>query len=248
MSHWSVAKVAVVASSVMADVLAIQETHLAPLPLEKAHTTVRQAGLHLHHGRPVKPMPHSEHGRSCGVGFLCREGLPVIPVPLSTPVWRRLVAVRRLHGVRLAPRAGLPQGLLLLSVYAPLQEQEEARACFDDALLEVVHSLDMQVPTLILGDFNGSVCPARDYQGRSGARRPVCALLGHLLGPSSPWVDVHESLLPGPLPMTFHNAHSTGESMASRIDLVLANGPALRLCTCASVQGEIRDGGTLQWW
>ena len=35
MSHWSVAKLAFLASSGIADVLALQETHLAPLPLER---------------------------------------------------------------------------------------------------------------------------------------------------------------------------------------------------------------------
>ena len=133
MSHWSAAKVAFLASSEMVDILAIQETHLAPLPLERAHATARQAGLHLHHGRPAVPMPHSEHGRSCGVGFLCRQGLSVMPAVPGCPAWRRLAAMRRLHGVRLAPREGLPHGLLLLSIYAPLREQEEARACFDSA-------------------------------------------------------------------------------------------------------------------
>ena len=128
MSHWSAAKVAVVSTCVHADILAVQETHLAPIPLEVAYKTVRQAGLHLHHGRPVIPMAHSEHGRSCGVGFLCRQGLPVMPATPAGTAWRRLYAMRRLHGVRLAPREGLPHGLLLLSVYAPLREQEEARS------------------------------------------------------------------------------------------------------------------------
>ena len=140
----------VIATSIAADVLAVQETHLAPVPLEVAHTTVRQAGLHLHHGRPVVPMAHSEHGRSCGVGFLCRQGLPVTPAAPCCPAWRRLFAMRRLHGVRLAPRQGLPHGLLLLSVYAPLREQEQARACFDQAFLEVAHTLDMQGSWVIL--------------------------------------------------------------------------------------------------
>ena len=85
--------------------------------------------------------------------------------------------MRRLHGFKLAPREGLPHGLLLLSLYAPLREQEEARASFDLALLEVVHTLDMQVPTHLQGDFNGTVCPARDYLGASAARLPVCPLL-----------------------------------------------------------------------
>ncbi len=97
---------ALIATSVAADILAIQETHLSPLFLEVAHTTVRQAGLHLHHGRPVAPMAHSEHGRSCGVGFLGRKGLPLMPAPHCFPAWRRLVSMRRLNGVQLAPRPG----------------------------------------------------------------------------------------------------------------------------------------------
>ena len=243
MSHWSAAKVAVVASTISVDVLAVQETHLAPVPLEVAHTTVRQAGLHLHHGRPVAPLRHSEHGRSCGVGFLCRSGIPVLPAPPCCPAWRRLVALRRLHGIRLAPRPGLPHGILLLSIYAPLREQGDVRACFDEALMEVMHALHMRLPTLLMGDFNGSVCPSRDFQGQSGARRPVCPLLAHLLGPGSPWVDAHESLLAPLLAMTFRNSHSSGKTMASRIDLILANSSCLRLLRSASVQEEVRDGG-----
>ena len=108
MSHWSAAKVAFLATSDMVDILAIQETHLAPLPLERAHVTARQAGLHLHHGRPAVPMPHSEHGRSCGGGFLCQQGLSVMPAIPTCPAWRRLAAMRRLHGVKLAPREGGP--------------------------------------------------------------------------------------------------------------------------------------------
>ena len=64
--------VALVATGVQVDILAIQETHLAPVPLEGAHTIAKLAGLCLHHGRPVPRLRHSEHGRSCGVGFLCR--------------------------------------------------------------------------------------------------------------------------------------------------------------------------------
>jgi hypothetical protein len=47
------------------------------------------------------------------------------------------------------PRLGLPRGLLLLTAYAPLQvnPQQAARALFEALMLEVTHSLDMQVPT-----------------------------------------------------------------------------------------------------
>ena len=53
MSHWTAPKVALVAATVRADVLAVQETHLAALPLDVAHKTARNAGLRLHHGRPA---------------------------------------------------------------------------------------------------------------------------------------------------------------------------------------------------
>lgn len=33
-SHWTAAKVALISTMVQADILAVQETHLAPLPLE----------------------------------------------------------------------------------------------------------------------------------------------------------------------------------------------------------------------
>ena len=49
MSHWSAAKATLIATMVGAEVVAVQETHLAPLPLEWAHTTTRSLGLHLHH-------------------------------------------------------------------------------------------------------------------------------------------------------------------------------------------------------
>lgn len=162
MSHWTAPKVSLVAAVVSVGMLAVQETHLAALPLEVARKTARNAGMSLHHGRPAAPSRNSEHGRSCGVGFLVREGVPILPAVPGCPAWRRLEAMRRLHGVRLAPREGLPLGLLVLSLYAPLHNQEAERACFDNAMLDLVHALDMQVPTILLGDFNGSANPARD--------------------------------------------------------------------------------------
>ena len=103
MTHWSAAKVSLVAASVAADLLAIQEMHLAKVPLLVAHTSALRAGLHLHHGRPSQPVPNSEHGKSCGVGFLCREGIAVYPAIPTCPSWRRLEAMRRIHGIRLPP-------------------------------------------------------------------------------------------------------------------------------------------------
>ena len=245
MSHWTEQKALLVAGAIDVDILAIQETQLAVVPLERAHTTVRRARLHLHHGRPAVAQQHSEHGKSCGVGFLCREGVAVAPAVPSCTAWRMLHALRRTYGVLLPPRAGLPRGLLLLSIYAPLREHGQAtlRARFDLALLELLHCLDMQVPTLLLGDFNGSACPSRDFHSISGARRPACPLLGQLLGPGGPLVDVHAALHQPPLSWTFQAVDSRGQLSASRIDLALANHAAMQFVRAITVVDDIRDGG-----
>ena len=94
------------------------------------------------------------------------------------------------------------------------------RARFVAAMLDVTHSLDMQVPTLLLGDFNGAVLPAHDCRGTH--TRPPCPLLSQLLGPAGAWVDAHVALLPRPLPWTFQ-ALGASQAGASCIDLVLAN-------------------------
>ena len=242
MTHWSAAKVSLVAATIPADLLAIQETHLAKVPLMAAHTTARRAGLHLHHGRPATPVPHSEHAKSCGVGFLCREDVAVASAIPSCPSWRRLEAMRRVHGVRLPPRVSLPLGVLILSVYAPLPRSAE-RPTFDSVFMSMVHALDMQTPTILLGDFNGALNPASDYLSDSGSRRPPCPLLADLLGPGRPWIDVHAALLPPPLPWTYRHAGPAGKLFASRIDLVLANPAAMRLVRGATVQDTLVEGG-----
>ena len=108
---------------------------------------------------------------------------------------------------------------------------------------EFVHGLDMQVPTLLLGDFNGSLEPALDYHSASGMRRAACPLLVHLLGPGAPWVDVHRLLMATPLPWTYQQLGSQGKLSASRIDLMLANHAALALVDSASICESVRDGG-----
>ena len=119
-SHWSVPKVDICAGLGL-DVLALQETHLAPVPLETAHTTARMRALRLHHGRPAVPTPGGTWGRACGVGFLAAEAVALQAVLPKGTAWRRLHAMRRVHTVRLAASPGLPLGLLLVSVYAPQQ-------------------------------------------------------------------------------------------------------------------------------
>ena len=74
-SGWSPEKAVIIAEDVHFDVLALQETHLARFPLERAHSTAKALHLRLHHGRPVPPLASSEHGRSCGVGFVAGPGI-----------------------------------------------------------------------------------------------------------------------------------------------------------------------------
>ena len=85
----------------------------------------------------------------------------------------------RWHAVRLPPRPDLPHGLLLGSVYVPLADANHGvdRARWHELMLEHLHGLDMPVPTLLLGDFNGTVLPERDYLSASGSKRAVCPFL-----------------------------------------------------------------------
>ena len=243
-SHWTSAKAQVALSDIEADILALQETHLAKAPLEWAHGTAKALGLHLHHGHCVPEVAQGVFGRSCGVGFLCKHGLALASVVPQGAAWRRLHAQGRLHAVRLEKSVGLPQGLLLLSVYAPLQvrDQQVARAQFTAMVLEVSHTLDMQIPTLLMGDFNGSMDPPSDFLSSSGHRRPPCPLLSQLLGPGGAWVDVHRALLKE-VPWTFRSVDKEGTLSASRIDLVLANHAAMPLVQSASVLESVQDGG-----
>ena len=160
-SHWTPPKAGIIAQDIGVDILAVQETHLAFLPLEWAHGSCRSLGLRLHHGHPVPILPNRVDGRSCGVGFVSRQGVAISPAPPIGAAWRRLHAMGRLHGIRVPPRVGLPQGLLLLSAYAPLQIRSQSVVWdqFVSLMLEMIHGLDMQTPTILFGDFNGSVDP-----------------------------------------------------------------------------------------
>ena len=243
MSHWSQEKMAVVMEDIAADVLAVQETHLAALPLEHAHKHARSLGLSLHLGLPVQALRASDHGRSCGVGFLAAQGVALSHSPPVGAAWRMLHSLRRLHAVRLPPRHGLPHGVLLISLYAPLSTQPVERSRFDSAFLEFTHTLDLQTPTLLMGDFNGSICPPRDFRSVGSQRRPPCTLLSNLLGPGGAWTDVHATLLPPPLPWTYELTMPDGSLAASRIDLILCNQAARPLLHSATVLNGIQHGG-----
>ena len=75
MSHWSKDKLMVIKDDIGVDLLAVQETHLAAHPLEHAQKLAAKWHFSLHHGRPVRPLAASDHGRSCGVGFLAAPGI-----------------------------------------------------------------------------------------------------------------------------------------------------------------------------
>ena len=180
------------------------------------------------------------------MGFLVDEAVAVEVALPKGAAWWRLHAMRRVHAVRFAPRPGLPRGLLLVSVYAPQQakELEAQRVVFAAAFLDFIHCLDMQVPALLLGDFNGTVNPPRDYQGASGARRLACPLLVQLLGPDGPFVDVQVAMHgEAELPWTYRNTDSSGRTAGSRIDLVLANRAAMLLVRSLEVVSAVRDVG-----
>lgn len=245
LSGWSASKARTVFAEVGADVLAVQETHLAALPLQWAHRTVQAVDHHLLHGHPVPSVSGGTYGKSCGVGFVLRSGVAAAAALPMGAAWRWLHHIGRLHGIRLAPRPGLPRGLLLLSVYAPLQTrlQQVERRKFTEALLEVTHTLDLQVPTLLMGDFNGSAVPSRDFLGATSGRRAACPLLTTLLGPGGAWVDAHTTFLTEPLPWTFQLLDREGQLSASRIDLLLGNHAAMTMVRKAWVLTDIRDGG-----
>ena len=62
-------------------------------------------------------------------------------------------------------RSHLALGLLrgfAYSRFTPLSSVTLA-AVFTTTFLEMVASLDMQIPTLLMGDFNGTVSPERDF-------------------------------------------------------------------------------------
>ena len=119
LSHWTVDRAESISTALDLDIVALQETHLAPLPLERAHSTAHRLGLHLHHGHPTTPQPGSVHGRSCGVGFTTLSGMPASPVWPIGPSWRMLYAMGRLHAIRLGPFPTMPHAFLILTFYVP---------------------------------------------------------------------------------------------------------------------------------
>ena len=81
-SRWCLPRLEVIRESISVDLLAVQETHLASVGLERAQTAARRSQLCLHHGRPVPTRPGTLLGKSCGVGFFAKAGAAVIPAAL----------------------------------------------------------------------------------------------------------------------------------------------------------------------
>ena len=125
-------------------------------------------------------------------------------------------------------------------MYAPLP-RDPGREAFNGTFLEFVAALDMQVPTLLLGDFNGTVAP--DWDHRSGAG-PVCPLLTRLLGPGGPFIDLQVSVSPEDWGFTFSMPHLTSLTQ-SRCDLALGNRAVLGLVHRVRVEPGTSEGGTL---
>ena len=79
------------------------------------------------------------------------------------------------HIVR-AGAFGLAMGLRPFSVYAFLQ-RDPCREVFTTTFLAMVASLDMQIPTLLMRDFNSTVSPGRDLFTPDEERQvSVCCL------------------------------------------------------------------------
>ena len=226
-SHWTAARGAAIAFDISAHILAVQETHLAPTPLRWAKTTCKQLGMTLHHGAAAHPVG-DKHGKSCGVGFVTKLGVAVTAELPSTSAWRMLNAECRLQVLSLPRRPDLPHGLLLVSVYAPLQSQATERRRFNMAFAAFTHELDLQRPTLLMGDFNGTI-------GGTNS----CSLLAHLLGPAGAWVDIHSSSTPNPEPTYHCAATSRCRGSSSRIDLILASRSAVPLVQHVKVLSHI---------
>ena len=237
LTWWTAERLAPI-STLGVQLLAVQETKLASLPLESARASLKPSGYVLHHGHAVPARRAGGHGDRCGVGVIASPGVAVTPLPPLGAAWRRLYAMCRVHGVQIPHRPGLPLGLRIFTVYAPLPRDEE-KEIFTAAFLEMVSGLDMQVPTLFLGDFNGTVNPAEDYASGEGS---VCRLLSHLLGPGGPLLDLQLVVSPESRAYTFCSSKHSVPSR-SRCDLALGNRAALGLISRVFVDSSIMDGG-----
>ena len=93
-------------------------------------------------------------------------------------------------------------------------------------MMRLVSSLDMQIPTLLLGDFNGSADPKRDFH--RGVGRLISPLLTSLLHPLGPFLDLQLEISPELWGYTYLSSRACGAALP-RIDLILGNRAAVGL-------------------
>ena len=183
--------------------------------------------------------------RKNGVAFLLGPGVAAKELDPAGAAWKKLWEMQRLHGICFPPRAGLPHGLRVFSVYAPIWQlimTPERKAIlneFHDAFREFVATLDMRVPTLFCGDWNGTTEPEKDYSEKPKDHRVrrCCPLLSSLLGPGGPLVDV-VAIFPSARTWTFRGGQNW-----SRPDTILLSRSAVSLVAGFQVIEEISDGG-----
>ena len=223
------------------DVVALQETRLARVQLERERTACAGLRLRLHHGQPAEQDRGGYmRGVSCGVGFLAGEGVGLKAIMPRTPAWTRLYASRRLHVVSILPSKGFPRGLWMVSLYAPLEGDRKQREVFDAALWETVTGWDMNIPIVVMGDFNGVM---------DGDGKRQCGLLTRLIGPGGPFTDAHEVAgAADEVRWTFATSAESREGGGgrTRIDRILVN----RMCSELVLQAgaQWRECGHRPLW
>lgn len=222
------------------DLWALQETHLPEIELAQRKKNAARFNWRLVHGKPAPVSTSGAGGRARGVGSLVAPGVAVREVMPPGRAWKKLWEAQRVHMVEFPPRAGLPRGLRVVNVYAPITEwsgerEDMERVWFQEMLVEVVAGLDLSIPTMFVGDWNGTMRPERDYGGE-GSEARVCPMLVRLLGPGGPLVDLVD-VFPDSWDWTFRGGGT------SRCDAVLVSRSVLPLVAGFSVLTGVQDGG-----
>lgn len=218
------------------EIFVLQETHLPPLALETRTRQARRLGLLLIHGRPA------DNAKRRGVGFLLRSitGVTAFNVSPLGNSWKSLWQAQRLHVIKLPPRRGLPLGLIIVNVYSPAfstTPHEKAESLwFCNEFISFVSALDLNIPTILCGDWNGSQNPKRDYEGPAKNRLPD-PLLVSLTGPGGHFTDLFD-IFPESWTFTYWGGRGN-----SKCDSILLNRSCIPLVKSFRVLSHIRDGG-----
>ena len=234
---WTTPKVVQIAEMGL-DIVAVQETWLDRVSMESAKRTCAGLEMKLLHGPPVIPKKGRVKGRSGGVGFVAKTSMPFKPKGGCSPGVMRIEAQGRMAMVVLPPSDDLPRGLHIISIYAPVRG-DKSRDAFTNDLWDAVMEWDMGIPTLLLGDFNGT-SPESPSQGHTASQ-----LMTKLVGPGGPFIDIHHHLAPGLVTWTY-TMSAYGGIHHTHIDYVLANRAALPLVK--GVGAEWRECGHTPLW